>query len=114
MNAEHPPVQVRVAEARRVGGQHELQHRQRLHGHEQAGDGADGRKQDALGEQLPRDAPGPAPIAARMPSSRSRVIARDRLRFAMFAHTITSTSATAAIRMSRRERTPPTSHSARE
>ena len=52
---------------------------------------------------------GPPPIAVRIPISRSRVEARDRLRLATLAQAITRTSSAAAERMPRRDATPPTS-----
>ena len=52
---------------------------------------------------------GAPPIAVRMPISRSRVAARDRLRLATLAQAITSMTSAAADRMPSREATPPTS-----
>ena len=54
---------------------------------------------------------GEAPIAVRIPISRWRAAALDRLRFATFAQAVRSTSAAAAIRMRRRALTLPTSAS---
>ena len=53
----------------------------------------------------------PALSAARRASSRLRVVARTRSRFATFAHAISRTNVTAAIRIQSDERTFPTTRS---
>ena len=102
---------MRLHQSRRVRRQHELQHGQRLRGDEQAGGGPEEASMTLSVSSWRAMRRGDAPIAVRTPISRWRAAARDRLRFATLAQAMTSTSATAAIRISSRGRTPPTSAS---